>query len=397
MYCSQACRQKAYRARQAPGDTVPELIADIERRVKDLTPRPPSTFYTEVSALASSVGQLRRIAKVATEIVTSEPVTEPRPQDEAAFAATLEPHRKELRVHCYRMLGSYDDAEDLVQETFLRAWRNREGFEGRATFRAWLYRIATNACLDFLRRNNRRPTRYDPMPGTDAEPPDRIAWLQPYPDEPVSAEPVPDAALVSRETLELVFLAAIQHLPPRQRAVLILRDVLDWPAADTAELLDMTVASVNSALQRARPTLRERMPDRLAWKADPSEEERKVLDRYMEAAVNSDVTLMAELLAEDALLTMPPAPIWFRGRQTILDFVTPVFDTNSPQWFGRWRHLPTWANGQPAAAGYVQRPGTTVYRAQNLDVLRVEAGNIVEITTFEPHLLPAFGLPLTLR
>src|SRR6266540_7133202 len=159
---------------------------------------------------------------------------------------------------------------------------------------------------------------------------------------------------------------------------------------------DMTVPSVNSALQRARPTLRQRMPERLDWKAEPSEEERAVLDRYMEAALRSDVSMMAELLAEDALLTMPPAPIWFRGRSTILQFVTPVFDTSSPQWFGRWRHLPTTANGQPAAAGYVQRPGTTVYRAQNLDVLRVEGGKIVEITSFEPHLFPAFGLPLTL-
>lgn len=396
---------------------MPALIAEIERRVKELAPRPPASFYADVNALASSVGQLRRIARVASDaartgtggIVTPAAVTEPpdeveavRSGDESTFAGLLEPHRRELQVHCYRMLGSYDDSEDLVQETFLRAWRNRDGFEGRATFRAWLYRIATNACLDFLRRVNRRPARYEPMPGTDpqVEPPPRVTWLQPYPDELASAEPEPDAAVVSRETMELVFLAAIQHLPPKQRAVLILRDVLGWPASETGQLLEMSVASVNSALQRARPRLRENLPERrLDWapSADPTEEELAVLRRYMDAAARSDFAQMAELIAEDALLTMPPAPIWFRGRQAIMDFVTPVLDTNSPQYFGRWRRLLTRANGQLASAAYVQRPGTAVYRAQVLDVLRIEGGQIAEIMAFEPHLFAAFGLPLTLR
>nr|BFE86221.1 hypothetical protein GCM10020093_088220 [Planobispora longispora] len=204
---------------------------------------------------------------------------------------------------------------------------------------------------------------------------------------------------MSRETVELVFLAAIQHLPPRQRAVLILRDVLGLPAAETAGMLEMSLASVNSALQRARPALREHLPGRRAeWtgSAQPTEEEREILRRYMEATDRSDVSAVSALLSEDIRLTMPPNPFWFVGREAMLAFLEPSLDPASPSYFGKWRHLPTRANGQPAAAGYVQRPGTAVYRAQVLDVLRIRDGKIVEITAFEPHLLPAFGLPLKL-
>ena len=409
LYCSPACRQKAYRERSTPaGDPVPELIADIEHKVKALVPDLPVEFYTEVNALSGSVGKLRRIAKDAytastaapRQNVTAEPVTESR------FAAMVEPHRRELQVHCYRMLASYDDAEDLVQETFLRAWRRRDSFEGRATFRAWLYRIATNACLDFLRQHNRTPGTYLKLPGFqhgDADPPARIPWLQAYPDDQLpdiaDQEPSPEAESVGRETMELVFLAAIQHLPPRQRAVLIMRDVLGWPAADTAQQLDMSVASVTSALQRARPALREWLPaNRLDWTRPvlTSDDERDILARYMAAAAELDIGAMAALLSAEAKLTMPPNPMWFIGRDAILNFIRPTFDPDSPAFFGRWRHLPTRANGMPAVAAYVQRPGTAVYRAQLLDVLRVEHGTIVEITTFEPHVLPAFGLPLKL-
>jgi RNA polymerase sigma-70 factor (ECF subfamily) len=437
LYCSAACRQRAYRSRagSARGEAVHELIADIERQVQSLTPQLPVEFYSDVTALSSSVGRLRRIARIARDakqgpaarrapqIVTPGPVTESTvtelPErsaadspatmpalDEWTFAELVEPHRRELQVHCYRMVGSYDDSEDLVQETFLRAWRKRDGFEGRSTVRVWLYRIATNACIDFLRRTNRRPQRYEPVPGIDqgsAQPPAKIAWLQPYPDElldEVASDGVqPDAAAVSRETMELVFLAAIQHLPARQRAVLILRDLLGWPAADTATLLGMSVASVNSALQRARPTLRAQLPERRAeWVAtvSASRQEREVLDKYMAAAQRADLAAMAELLSEDVRLTMPPNPFWFIGRDAFLKFVMPSIDPASPTFFGHWRHLPTRANRLLAAAGYVQRPGTEVYRAQVLDVLRIEAGRIVEITSFEPHLFAAFGLPLTL-
>ncbi|WP_217709614.1 sigma-70 family RNA polymerase sigma factor [Amycolatopsis sp. Hca4] len=451
-YCSPACRQKAYRERQQQGGyAVPQLIADIEQRVRRLAPQLPEVFYTDVTDLASTVGRLRRIAQLArdaaaTENVTPARVTENPPEnvtpaavteekvteenvtddavtetgtgedgevtaavragDEWDFAGLVEPYRHELQVHCYRMVGSYDDAEDMVQETFLRAWNRRDAFEGRSTFRAWLYRIATNACLDFLRRNERRPQRYEPVPGMDngaAEPPVRVTWLQPYPDallaDVASTDVEPERAAVSRETMELVFLAAIQHLPPRQRAVLILRDVLGWPAADTAEQLDMSVASVNSALQRARPALRRHLPERRSdWTAPahPTSQEREILQRYMDAADQADAAVVAELLSEDVVLTMPPNPFWFVGRDAMMAFIKPSIDPASPHFQGTWKHLPTFANRQPAAAGYLRRPGTTVYRAQVLDVLRIEDGRIVEITSFEPHLFPAFGLPLTL-
>ena len=253
------------------------------------------------------------------------------PRDESAFAALFERHRGELQVHCYRMLGSFEDSEDLVQETFLRAWRKRASFgsDGRSSFRAWLYRIATNACLDVLRS---RPRRVLPPqvaaaadPAAPPSPPADLPWLQPYPDrllEPVApAEDEPGAVVVARETIELAFIAAIQHLPPRQRAVLILRDVLGWSAKDTASLLEASVASVNSALQRARATLRDRLPERRTeWapSSEPSEEERELLRRYVDAHERADADALAELLREDARLTMPPHPTWYAGREAIL-------------------------------------------------------------------------------
>jgi RNA polymerase sigma-70 factor (ECF subfamily) len=431
VYCSAACRQRAYRERRAaPSDTAQGLIEEVGRQVRELVPAPPAVFYSGVSELATSVGRLRRIARMArdtakddgnekdngneddrsegggssgpgaADLVTAGPVTEVA-LAEGDFAALVESYRRELRVHCYRMSGSYDDAEDLVQETFLRAWRARDGYAGRASVRTWLYRIATNACLDFQRRTARRPQRYEPLPGMNhggAEPPARITWLQPYPDDDLpSTEEQPDALAVSRETMELVFLAAIQHLPPRQRAVLVLRDVLGLAAAETATALEMTVASVNSALQRARPTLRDHLPRRRAdWTAEADAREREILARYMAAAERLDLTEVATLLSEDITLTMPPNPFWFVGREALVEFLSVSLDPASPMFLGHWRHLPARANGQLAAGGYVRRPGTTVYRAQVLDVLRIEGDRIVEITSFEPHLFPAFGLPLRL-
>ncbi|MGW3305765.1 sigma-70 family RNA polymerase sigma factor [Streptomyces sp. NPDC001073] len=413
MYCSAACRQKAYRERHGGGGVgVDGLIKEIGRQVERLVPQPPSVFYSGVTELSSSVARLRRVARTARETareqtpesVTQEPVTELHvPVDEGDFAALVESHRREIQVHCYRMTGSYDDAEDLVQETFLRAWRARDTFEGRAGARTWLYRIATNACLDFQRRTARRPKRYEPLPGMNhggGEPPARVTWLQPYPDDELpSAEEQPEAAAVSRETLELVFLAAVQHLPPRQRAVLVLRDVLGLTALETGEALDMTVASVNSALQRARPTLRDRLPGRRAdWTAtEPTDHQRALVKRYMAAAERLDLSEVATLLSEDVTLTMPPNPFWFTGRDALVEFLSMSLDADSPLFLGHWRHLPARANGQLATGGYVRRPGTTVYRAQVLDVLRFDADDrIVEITSFEPHLFPAFGLPLRL-
>ncbi|MFD5591077.1 sigma-70 family RNA polymerase sigma factor [Streptomyces griseorubiginosus] len=410
VYCSAACRQKAYRERHQPGAlTVQGLIDEIGRRAGQLTPQPPAALYTRVTELATAIAQLKRVARTARDTaaepsgsVTPAPVTE---LDETDFAALTEQYRREIQVHCYRMTGSYDEAEDLVQETFLRAWRARDGFQGRASARTWLYRIATNACLDLLRRTARRPQRYEPVPGMhhgDGEPPARITWLQPYPDDelPVAERESPESAGESRETLELVLLAAIQHLPARQRAALVLRDALGLTAAETAEALETSVASVNSALQRARPALREHLPgDRADWRAtEPTRQQQAVLERYMAAVERLDLDAMTALLTEDVVLTMPPNPFWFTGRDALVDFVRVSLDPASPAFLGHWRSLPARANGQLAVGNYVRRPGTSVFRAQVLDVLRFEEGGdrIAEITSFEPHLFPAFGLPLKL-
>jgi RNA polymerase sigma-70 factor, ECF subfamily len=324
------------------------------------------------------------------------------PGEESAFAAHAERHRRELQVHCYRMLGSLEDSEDLVQETFLRAWRSRASFGsgGRSSFRAWLYRIATNVCLDALRRRSRRVTPEQVAPAGDPSaapsPPADLPWLQPYPDrllEPVApTEDEPGAVVVARETIELAFIAAIQHLPPRQRAVLILRDVLGWSAKDAASMLEASVVSVNSALQRARATLRDRLGERRTeWAPSygPSEEERELLRRYVDAHERADADALAELLREDARLTMPPHPTWYAGREAIMIAMRQGFDPA----FGRLRSLVTAANMQPAAAHYLRRPGETEYMPLALDVLRIEAGRVAEINSFVfPELFPAFGL-----
>ena len=314
--------------------------------------------------------------------------------DETAFAAQLEPHRRELQVHCYRMLGSFDEAEDLVQETFLRAWRKRASYEGRATVRAWLYRIATNACLDLLARNQRRVA-----PSAAGANPSEVPWLEPVPDrlldEVASSGADPVAAIVARETIELAFLVAIQHLPPRQRAALILRDVLGWSAKETAELLETTVASANSALQRARAGLERHLPTgRSEWAtgADPSERERALLARFMDAHERADATGIAEMLREDVRVTMPPFPMIYDGIDALRPLWEGAFDHDA---FGDWRLVPTRVNRQPAAASYLRRPGDAEFRAFKLDVLRVEGDVIAEITTFGEQPFARLGLPST--
>lgn len=326
--------------------------------------------------------------------------------DDVEFTRLVERHSRELRVHCYRMLGSFDEAEDLVQETFLRAWRNHETFEGRASFRTWLFKIATNACLDFLDRSRRRPQVRSSPPGDSPAAAEgvEISWLQPFPDqllEPVaSAEDEPEAAVVERETIELVFLVAIQRLPPRQRAVLILRDVLGWRAAETAEVLEMSVPAVKSALQRARPMMRSRLPRRRSdWTASvpASEQERTLLHQFMDAHEHMDAAALAAVLSDDVQLTMPPHPFWFVGPAAVIGFMQEAVGPGSPLHRADWRSVPTRANRQPAVAGYIRLPGEPHYRAQVLNVVRVEAGKIAEITAFEPHLFPAFGLPSVLE
>jgi RNA polymerase sigma-70 factor (ECF subfamily) len=299
-----------------------------------------------------------------------------------AFEALTTRHRRELQLHCYRMLGSLEESEDLVQETFLRAWRRRETYQGRSTPRAWLYRIATNACLDVLHKSPRRPRGGE------------VPWLQPCPDE-LLAEPEaePEALVVAKETVELAFLVAIQHLPPKTRAVLILRDVLDWPAKDTAELLETSVAAVNSALQRARAGLKEHLPERRAeWApgADPTEAERGLLDRYVEASERGDAHAIAALMREDATWSMPPEPGLWHGRDKIVgSWIEGGMGT--PE-FGEFRCLVTSANRQPAVACYLRSPGEDVYEALALDVLRIEEGEIADITSFT-GVFAAFGLP----
>ena len=313
-----------------------------------------------------------------------------RSGDQAAFAAVTERFRRQLHVHCYRMLGSFDEAEEIVQETFLRAWRARRAFEGRALLRSWLYRIATNACLDVIARRRPRVVVGD-----------EVTWLQPYPDrllEPVApSRDGPEEMAVSRETIELAFIVAIQYLPPRQRAVLIARDVVGLPARGTAAMLDMSVASVNSALQRARATLRSVLPERrMDWTvvSEPTAAEREVLRRYIDASERADLQSLAALLREDVRCAMPPQPGTYVGRATLIELWRPAIV--GPQAFGEFRIIPTGANRQPAAATYVRRAGDDRYRPLAIDVLRIEDGLVAEVTTFGRPWFPRFELPSAL-
>ena len=308
-------------------------------------------------------------------------------------------YRRELHVYCYRMLGSFDEAEDHVQEVLLRAWRSRDSFEGRSSVRTWLYRVATNACLDTLRRDARRSV---PVPsGAEAKSGPSITtmpWVQPYPDsllDELSAdEPGPEAVAVSRETMSLAFLATIQLLPPRQRAALILRDVVVLPAVEVAELLDMSVAAVNSPLQRARTTLRDQWPDgRLNWApaAEPDPEQRRVVQRYIDAHEQADAEALISLLRDDIRLAIPQVGEW-NGLRDVGDALRGGMNA-----LGQWRVLPINANGQPAAAGYIRRPGETAYHPFVITVLHIEQGRLVEMAAFEqPSMFAAFGLPASL-
>jgi RNA polymerase sigma-70 factor, ECF subfamily len=314
-------------------------------------------------------------------------------RDETAFSRHAERYRRELQVHCYRLTGSLQDSEDLTQETFLRAWRSRASFRGKGTLRAWLYKIATNACLDALRSRPRPAPEPVPEAAGDFE----VPWLQPYPDQLLEGLVAPDAdpedAVVSKETIELAFIVAIQQLTPAQRAVLILRDVLGWRAKDTASLLGTSVASVNSALQRARAGLQQHLPERrLEWEADSeaTRQERELLRRYIEATENADPEAMLETLHEDLRFAMPPEPGLFVGRETIVEYWGPGFDQEG---FGRMTGVLTRANMQPAVACYRQLPGESEFKPLALDVLRIEGGVIAEITTFPAQVFAAFDLP----
>ncbi|MFY9651205.1 RNA polymerase subunit sigma-70, partial [Trebonia sp.] len=295
-------------------------------------------------------------------------------------------YRRELHVYCYRMLGSFDEAEDHVQEVLLRAWRSREGFQGQSSVRTWLYRVAANACLDTLRRDARRavPARLsEPSSAAAGAGPSVAAmpWVQPYPDslldEVAADQPDPEAVAVSRETISLAFLAAIQLLPPRQRAVLILRDVVSLPAAEVAEVLDTSIPAVTSALQRARATLREQWPDgRLNWApaAEPDPGQRRLLQRFIAAHEQADPEALIAMLRDDIRLVISPQAGEWNGRRQVGDALRDGMTA-----LGQWRVLPIRANRQPGAAGYLRRPGETAFSPFVLVVLRYENGGLAEM------------------
>jgi RNA polymerase sigma-70 factor (ECF subfamily) len=307
--------------------------------------------------------------------------------DESAYQSLVEQHRSELHAHCYRMLGSVHDAEDALQDAFLRAWRGLHGFQGRSSPRSWLYKIATNTCLDTLaRRPRQRVLPFEYGPATEAAagpgaPVTESAWIEPYPDALLDGLASPEARYEQREGVELAFIAALQHLPARQRAVLILREVLGYSAAEVADLLDTTVASVNSAMQRARAAVDERLPD-------PSQQETlrtlgdeqlgELVDRYVDAWERNDIDAVVALLTEDAAISMPPLASWFGPRDEIAHWL--ATSPMSGDW--QWRAIRTQANGQVALAFYSWDPDTDAYMPFALNVLTFRGAEISEVDAF---------------
>jgi RNA polymerase sigma-70 factor (TIGR02960 family) len=324
-----------------------------------------------------------------------------RAGDDEAFRRLTEPYRRELQLHCYRILGSMQDAEDLVQETLLAAWRGLDAFEGRASVRAWLYRIATNRCLNALRARARRPQEVTSMPPSP-EPTRRVEpiWLEPYPD--VLLEDLPDrspgpaARYEARESIELAFIVALQGLPPRQRVALVLRDVLGFRNAEVAEMLDTGEASVKGALQRARAALRARLPaaDRERAPRPNSAAERRLVGRFADAVQSGDIDDIVTLLTDDALLTMPPQPVEYRGHDAIGAFLR-----HREELRGRpLRIVPTRANTQPAFGCYLPDAQAAIARPYGLIVLTLAGDAVAAITWFaDTAVFPHFGLPRTLR
>jgi RNA polymerase sigma-70 factor (ECF subfamily) len=342
--------------------------------------------------------------------VAGDPISMAMPATQATsqvFERLAEPFRRELKLHCYRMLGSVHEAEDLVQETYLRAWRSFDRFEGRGSLRSWLYRIATNACLDALAKakdahrllpDQRGPATTRMPQGT---PVTELAWLEPYPDLNlqgiVDEAQNPEARYAARQAVQLAFVALIQQLPPRQRAALLLCDVLGWSAIEAAALLGTSTAAINSALQRARETLAKRYPDGVPSRsAAPDAAERTLLARYLRAWEGRDLDGFVALLKEDATYTMPPLHEWYAGRAAIRSFYATVWKT-----YGGFRLLPAGANGQPAFAAYSRSGADGPWAAHSIHVLDLEHDMISALTLFvkpaSPRLFDAFGLPQTLN
>jgi RNA polymerase sigma-70 factor, ECF subfamily len=311
-----------------------------------------------------------------------------RAGNEDAFARLVEPHRGELQAHCYRMLGSVHDAEDALQDALLRAWRGLSGFEGRSSLRSWLYKIATNKCLDAIAKRPKRVLPVDYGPASDphdgpGEPVVESVWVEPYPDEKLGIEDgltSPEARYEQRESVELAFIAALQHLPARQRAVLVMREVLGFSAREVAEALDTTVASVNSALQRARKAADERLPEQsqqATMRSLGDDGVREVVDGYVDAWDRGDIDAVVAKLSEDATFTMPPLRSWYGGAD-LSDFL--AVGPLSGEW--RWRHVPVRANGQPALGFYSWDPQREAYLAFALNVFTLRGSRISDVTAF---------------
>lgn len=324
-----------------------------------------------------------------------------RDGDAGAFTSLTEPHRRELTTHCYRMLGSLQDAEDMVQETYLRAWRRLDTYEGRASFRAWLYKISTNACLDLLER---RPKRTLPAgrsasgdPSTPPQPPvtDPI-WIEPFPDELLApSETNPEARYDAHESISLAFLVALQALPPRQRSVLILDDVLDWTAEEISGILGISLSAVNSLLYRARSTLKQRYPAGRRVSSDSAlvdDRMKQLLEQYLQAWESADIEGIVSMLKEDAAFPMPPMPVWYQGREAIRAFISATILAGDAR--GRWRLMPVRANGRHGFAFYRLDETSQKYTPFAIQVLSFQGDLLEDVTTFGyPFLFPAFGLP----
>jgi len=333
-------------------------------------------------------------------VVAADLIARARGGDGEAFRALTEPHRRELQVHCYRMLGSVQDAEDAVQDTLLAAWQGFGGFEGRASLRTWLYRIATNRCLDARRAASRRPAKEWDVPGV--EPPEatrlgEAVWLEPYPDALLEGAtgmpPGPEARYEQAEAISLAFVTALQLLPPRQLAVLILRDVLGFHASEVADMLDSTTDSVTSALKRARASLQRRRPtaaDREPPPAPGSPAEAAVVAKFARAWQSADLDALVALLTGDVFISMPPIPFEYQGRDAVARFSASLFGAGR-----RFDLVPTRANGQPAFGAYLRAP-TGIRHGTGLYVLSLTGDRICAMTRFDNSVLSWFGLPRSL-
>jgi RNA polymerase sigma-70 factor (ECF subfamily) len=328
------------------------------------------------------------------ETVAEDLIARARTGDADAFTAATEPYRRELLVHCYRMLGSLQDAEDALQEALLSAWQGFAGFEGRASLRTWLYRVTTNRCLNARRAASRRPAQAWNIPGVEPPEPTRLGeavWLEPFPDTlldgTTDVPPGPEARIERAESISLAFVTALQLLPPRQVAVLILRDVLGFAAKEVAEMLDTSVESVTSALKRARSALSQRLgPGAGHAPAPSSPAEQALVARFASAYESSDLDALLALLTDDVFMSMPPMPLEYEGRGPVAAFCALILGGNR-----RYRLLPTRANGQPAFGAYVQAPDG--WHATGLFVLALRGDLICAMTRFESAVLPWFGLP----